>query len=55
MKPFGRLTDAEKLYSRVRFAAPGNFDAFHLSGLLAFQQGRHADQFPAQALIRALP
>ena len=39
----GRLTDAEKLYTRVRFAAPANFDAFHLSGLLAYQQGRHAD------------
>ena len=36
----GRLADAEKAYARVRAGSPGNFDAFHLSGLLAYQQGR---------------
>ncbi|MEO6875488.1 MAG: tetratricopeptide repeat protein [Opitutaceae bacterium] len=45
----GRLIDAEQCYGRVRSAAPRNFDAFHLSGLLAFQQGRHED---AAALLQ---
>ncbi len=47
----GRLAEAEKLYARVRAAAPGSFDAFHLSGFLALQQGRQADA--ALLLLRA--
>ena len=39
----GRLAEAEQLYARVRAAAPANFDALHLSGLLAVQQGRWTD------------
>jgi predicted O-linked N-acetylglucosamine transferase (SPINDLY family) len=45
----GRLAEAEKLYARARVAAPVNFDALHLSGLLAHQEGRFAD---AAALLR---
>lgn len=45
----GRLKEAEALYARARAAAPGNFDALHLSGTLALQQARHAD---AAALLR---
>jgi tetratricopeptide (TPR) repeat protein len=30
----GRLSDAEKIYTRVLKAAPGNFDALHLLGLV---------------------
>jgi predicted O-linked N-acetylglucosamine transferase (SPINDLY family) len=47
----GRLAEAEKLYACVRTATPGSFDAFHLSGFLALQQGRHADA--ARLLLRA--
>ena len=47
----GRLAEAEKRYARVRVAVPGSFDAFHLSGFLALQQGRHADA--ARLLTRA--
>lgn len=36
----GRLAEADVLYRRVRSLAPKNFDALHLSGLVAFQQGR---------------
>ncbi|MBL9186259.1 MAG: tetratricopeptide repeat protein [Opitutaceae bacterium] len=39
----GRLAEAERLYRQVRTAAPGHFDALHLSGLLAQQEGRTAD------------
>jgi protein O-GlcNAc transferase len=39
----GRFEEAEKLYARARAAAPTNFDALHLSGLVAHQQARHAD------------
>ncbi len=48
----GRLAEAEQLYARVRAAAPANFDALHLSGLLAVQQGRWTDG--AGLLRRAL-
>ena len=48
----GRLVEAEKGYARVRAAAPGSFDALHLSGLLAQQQGRFRDA--ADRLQRAL-
>ena len=36
----GRLDEAALYYRRVRAAAPKNFDGLHLSGLVAFQQGR---------------
>lgn len=36
----GRLAEAEVLYRQARAGAPKNFDALHLSGTLAFQQGR---------------
>ncbi|ATC64236.1 hypothetical protein CMV30_09860 [Nibricoccus aquaticus] len=39
----GRLNDADKLYRQVRTAAPKLFDALHLSGVLAYQQNRHAE------------
>ena len=35
----GRLREAEKLYARVLKAAPANFDALHLSGLVKAQAG----------------
>jgi protein O-GlcNAc transferase len=38
----GQLDEAESLYRRARTAAPASFDAFHLSGLVALQRGRHA-------------
>ena len=39
----GRLDQAEEIYGQVRAAEPGHFDALHLSGTLALQQGRHAE------------
>ena len=36
----GRLRDAEKLYARVLKAAPDNFDALHLLGLIKAQNGQ---------------
>jgi predicted Zn-dependent protease len=36
--------DAEKLYSRVREACPRDFDAWFLSGAMAFQRGGHLEQ-----------
>lgn len=36
----GRLAQADVLYRRARALAPGNFDALHLGGLVAFQLGR---------------
>ena len=47
-----RLREAEIIYLRLRVADPKNFDALHLSGLVAYQQGRHADA--AALLGRAL-
>ncbi len=48
----GRLVEAEATYRRVRTAAPKNFDAQHLSGLVAYQQGRMPDA--VDFLTRAL-
>jgi len=45
----GRLGAAAALYAQVLAASPSNFDAVHLSGLVAYQQGRHRD---AVALLR---
>ena len=39
----GRLTEAETLYRQARVAAPRSFDVLHLSGLVAYQQGRLAE------------
>jgi predicted O-linked N-acetylglucosamine transferase (SPINDLY family) len=36
----GRLDQAEAFYRRVRAAQPNHFDALHLSGMIALQQGR---------------
>jgi tetratricopeptide (TPR) repeat protein len=36
----GRLRDAEKLYTRALKAAPDNFDALHLLGLIKAQNGQ---------------
>ena len=47
-----RLKEAETVYLRLRAADPKNFDALHLSGLVAYQQGRHSDA--AALLGRAL-
>jgi predicted O-linked N-acetylglucosamine transferase (SPINDLY family) len=41
----GRPTDAERLYREVLRAAPRDFEALHLLGVLKFQQGQ-----PAEAL-----
>ena len=38
-----RLKEAEAIYQRLRVAAPKNFDALHLSGLVAYQQNRFSD------------
>lgn len=38
----GRLADAATSYAQARRAAPRNFDACHLGGLVALQQGNHA-------------
>ena len=35
-----RLKEADMIYQRLRAAEPKNFDALHLSGLVAYQQGR---------------
>ncbi len=48
----GRLAEAEALYRSILQQAPANPHALHLLGLVAYQQGRHAE---AQELIeRAL-
>jgi protein O-GlcNAc transferase len=39
----GRLDRAAALYEQVRKLAPRHFDALHLAGTVAYQQGRHAD------------
>jgi predicted O-linked N-acetylglucosamine transferase (SPINDLY family) len=36
----GRLGEAASAYHRLRALAPRNFDVLHLSGLVAYQQGR---------------
>lgn len=39
----GRLNEAELVYRQLRTGAPRQFDVLHLSGLLAYQQGRVAE------------
>ena len=39
----GRLVQAETFYRQARVAAPRSFDVLHLSGLVAYQQGRMTD------------
>jgi tetratricopeptide (TPR) repeat protein len=41
----GKLREAEKLYARVLKAAPGNFDALHLLGLIKAQSGQTGEAF----------
>jgi predicted O-linked N-acetylglucosamine transferase (SPINDLY family) len=48
----GRLADAEKFYRQVRSAAPALFDGLHLSGVLAYQQNRHAEAVDLLARAR---
>ncbi|MDD2763133.1 MAG: tetratricopeptide repeat protein [Opitutaceae bacterium] len=48
----GRLAEAEILYRQARAAAPRHFDVLHLSGTLAYQQGRTQDG--VDLLTRAL-
>src|SRR4051812_27044830 len=48
----GQAVEAEKLYRQARLAAPRSFDAYQLSGALAYQQGRsnQAVEYFAHAL-----
>jgi tetratricopeptide (TPR) repeat protein len=41
----GRLRDAEKLYARAIKAAPDNFDALHLLGLIKAQSGQMGEAY----------
>jgi tetratricopeptide (TPR) repeat protein len=41
----GRLREAEKLYARVLKAAPDNFDALHMLGLVKAQAGQMGEAF----------
>ena len=41
----GQLREAEKLYARVLKAAPQNFDALHLLGLIKAQSGQMGEAF----------
>jgi tetratricopeptide (TPR) repeat protein len=41
----GKLREAEKLYARVLKAAPTNFDALHLLGLVKAQSGQTGEAF----------
>ena len=41
----GRLRDAEKLYTRALKAAPDNFDALHLLGLIKAQNGQMGEAY----------
>ncbi|AXK79785.1 tetratricopeptide repeat protein [Pseudolabrys taiwanensis] len=45
----GKLRDAEKLYARVLKAAPGNFDALHLLGLVKAQSGQMGEAYRLMA------
>jgi protein O-GlcNAc transferase len=36
--------EAERIYAKVRTAAPKNFDAWYLSGAMAFQRGGHLEK-----------
>lgn len=38
----GRFDEADRLYTAILRASPGNADALHLSGLVRFQKGDHA-------------
>jgi protein O-GlcNAc transferase len=48
----GLLKEANELYSRVCAGDPANFDAPHLSGMIAIQQGRNEEA--VELLARAL-
>lgn len=48
----GRLEDARALYDRIRATQPKHFDATHLAGTVAYQQGRASDA--VTLLTRAL-
>ena len=39
----GRVSEARRLYGEVLRAAPKSFDALHLAGVAAYQQGDAAD------------
>jgi tetratricopeptide (TPR) repeat protein len=39
----GRLADAESVYRQILAHDPTQFDALHLSGVVAYQLGRHVD------------
>ena len=41
----GRLREAEKLYARTLTAAPNNFDALHLLGLIKAQAGQMGEAY----------
>ena len=41
----GRLREAEKLYTRALKAAPDNFDALHLLGLIKAQNGQMGEAY----------
>ena len=41
----GHLRDAEKLYTRILKATPGNFDALHLLGLIKAQSGQMGEAY----------
>ena len=41
----GRLREAEKLYTRILKAAPDNFDALHLLGLIKAQTGQMGEAY----------
>ena len=41
----GRLREAEKLYARALKAAPDNFDALHLLGLIKAQSGQMGEAY----------
>lgn len=52
----GRLRDAEKIYTRVLKAAPGNFDALHLLGLVKAEGRQYGEAYRLMsAAIKANP
>lgn len=50
----GRLPEAARLYAQARAAAPRQFDVLHLSGTLAYQQGRVSEALEQLTLARKL-
>jgi len=50
----GRLDEAAVRYARVRFDAPGNFDAAHLAGTLELQRKRPGEAVPLLEAARRL-